>query len=370
MKIVSGEVLLVEIPFAVRGSGVGIMPTLWKTLEFALVKLEDELGNVGWGEGFGYFLIDATKSVIDRLILPTLVGETITDIPEWNRKTQRQLHMFGRYGVTIFAISGVDMALWDLAAKRAKQPLYKLLSDGPCRTEIPFYASLVRYGDCELVVQASKDVLDAGFTRLKLHEIRLAEIEASRKTVGPARDVCVDVNCAWSTDFVEGNRKELQALRLTWLEEPIYPPEDYEALRSLRGTGMAIAAGENWCTAVQMRQALAAGAVDILQPSITKVGGVSEYLEIVDLAAGSDVSLIPHSPYFGPGLFASLHIAAARPAIQALEYNFVRPDAWLADVEGIRRGDLIAVSDHPGIGFEPDPDVLKKYGRVLGRRDQ
>ena len=88
--------------------------------------LEDELGNVGWGEGFGYSLIDATKSVIDRLILPTLVGQTIDDIPAWNLKTQRQLHMFGRYGVTIFAISGVDIALWDLKAKRAGKPLHAL----------------------------------------------------------------------------------------------------------------------------------------------------------------------------------------------------------------------------------------------------
>ena len=77
VKIVAAETCVVEIPFALRGSGVGIMPTAWRSLEFALVRLEDERGNVGWGEGFGYFTVDATKAIMDRLILPTLVGAKI-----------------------------------------------------------------------------------------------------------------------------------------------------------------------------------------------------------------------------------------------------------------------------------------------------
>ncbi|MCP8896198.1 mandelate racemase/muconate lactonizing enzyme family protein [Shinella daejeonensis] len=370
MKITAAEVILVEIPFALRGTGVGIMPTAWKTLEFALVRVEDELGNIGWGEGFGYSLIDATKSVIDRLILPSLVGAEIDDIPAWNARTQRQLHMFGRYGVTIFAISGVDIALWDLAAKRAGKPLHQLLATGgDVRRQIPFYASLVRYAEEQLVVDASIEVLDAGFRRIKLHEITLPAIRASRRTVGNGIDICVDVNCAWSVDFVEANRKELDALQLTWLEEPIYPPEDFTALAGLRGKGLNIAAGENWCTSFQVEEALKAGAVDYLQPSMTKIGGISEYLKIVDIAESHGSTLMPHSPYFGPGFYASLQVAAARPAIAVLEYNFVRPDAWLADVEGLRDGELITVPDRPGIGFEPDPDVIRKYGRLLGRRE-
>lgn len=370
MKITAAEVILVEIPFALRGTGVGIMPTAWKTLEFALVRLEDDLGNIGWGEGFGYSLIDATKSVIDRLILPSLVGAEIDDIPAWNARTQRQLHMFGRYGVTIFAVSGVDIALWDLAAKRAGKPLHQLLTaGGKVRRQIPFYASLVRFAEEPLVVDASREVLNAGFRRIKLHEITLPAIWASRRTVGNETDICVDVNCAWSVDFVEANRKELDALQLTWLEEPIYPPEDFAALAGLRGRGVNIAAGENWCTSFQVEAALKTGAVDYLQPSMTKVGGISEYLKIVDIAERNGTTLMPHSPYFGPGFYASLQVAAARPAITALEYNFVRPDAWLADVEGIRDGELITVSDRPGIGFEPDPGVIKKYGRLLGRRE-
>ena len=96
----------------------------------------------------------------------------------------------------------------------------------------------------------------------------------------------------------------------------------------------------------------------------TKVGGVSEYLEVIAAAEVAGVSVMPHSPYFGPGFFASLQVACARPTEKALEYNFVRPDAWLADVEGLRHGDKIAVSEAPGIGFEPDFDVMRHDRRA------
>lgn len=364
MRIVAAETSVVEIPFRLRGSGIGIMPTAWKSLEFALVRLEDDQGNVGWGEGFGYFTVDATRAIIDRLILPTLVGATIDDIPAWNRETQRRIHMFGRYGITIFAIGGVDLALWDLKAKRAGVPLHRLLGRETARTPVPCYASLVRYSDSALAVQSCLEVLAAGFTAIKLHEIGLAEIEACRAAIGPAPSLCVDVNCAWSEEFVERHRRQLEALHLAWLEEPVFPPEDFDALGRLRRPGLPIAAGENWCTSRQFAAALAAGAVDIIQPSVTKVGGISEFLGVLDLAGTAGVTVMPHSPYFGPGFFASLHLAAARPAIQALEYNFVQPEAWLADVDSLRRGGEFAIPTRPGLGFEPDPEVMRRYRRA------
>lgn len=364
MRIVNAETLIVEIPFALKGSGVGIMPTAWKSLEFALVRLEDELGNVGWGEGFGYFTVDATKAIIDRLILPTLIGATIDDVAAWNLRTQRQIHMFGRFGITIFAIGGVDIALWDLAAKRAGVPLCRLLGGGDAvRETVPFYASLVRYADPRLVAEVCGLALNAGFDALKLHETRLSDIAAGRSALGDRR-MCVDVNCGWSSEFVRENAAELERLNLWWLEEPVFPPEDFEALRALRGRPSPIAAGENYATARQCVQAMDAGAVDILQPSMTKVGGVSEFVKVIDTAAARGVTMMPHSPYFGPGLFASLQVAAARPSVEALEWNFVQPDAWLADIEGLRTGNHVRVPQTPGIGFEPDPDVVRRYRRA------
>lgn len=364
MKIIKAETSIVEIPFQLRGSGEGIMPTAWKSLEFALVRLEDELGNVGWGEGFGYFTVDATKAIIDRLIVPTLLESTIDDISAWNLRTQRQIHLFGRHGISIFAISGVDIALWDLAAKRAGAPLHQLLSKVEARTSIPCYVSLLRYGEVELATAALEDALRCGFTAVKLHEIGFAEIEACRSVLGPGGSLCVDVNCAWSVDFVEQNRRRLETLDLAWLEEPVFPPEDFLSLKRLRGNPSPIAAGENWTTARQFQDAIAMEAVDILQPSVTKVGGVTECLTAIASADAAGVSVTPHSPYFGPGFFASLQIAAARPTVKALEYLFVRPDAWLADVEGIRHGDTVAVSQAPGIGFEPNVEVMQRYRRA------
>ncbi|MDX7952567.1 mandelate racemase/muconate lactonizing enzyme family protein [Lichenihabitans sp. Uapishka_5] len=365
MRIEAAETIVVEIPFKLRGSGVGIMPTAWKSLEFCLVRLTDELGNVGWGEGFGYFTVDATKAIIDRLILPTLVGSTIGDIPRWNLEQQRRIHMFGRYGITVFAISGVDIALWDLAAKRAGVPLQRLLGAGEgARLAIPFYASLVRYADASLATTSCDEVLKAGFRSIKLHEVGLDEIEACRTAVGPSVDLCTDVNCGWSEEFVAENRGRIEGLGLTWLEEPIFPPEDFAALARVRGSGVPIAAGENWCTTRQFSEALRAGAVDIVQPSVTKVGGVSEFLSVLRLSDAAQAAVMPHSPYFGPGLYASLHIAAAHPSVHALEYNFVDPDAWLTDVNGLRDGGTVRVPEAPGLGFEPDPDVIRRYRRA------
>lgn len=364
MKIISAETLIVEIPFRRRGTGVGIMPTAWQSLEFALVRLEDELGHVGWGEGFGYFTVDATKALIDRLILPTLLGTTIEDIPAWNLAAQRRLHMFGRYGVTLFAIGGVDIALWDLQAKRAGVPLWQLLGATTPRAAVPAYASLVRYGEKHLVVPSCAEVLAAGFSAIKLHEIELDTIAACRAAVGPTPALCVDVNCAWSVEFVEQHRPQLAALQLAWLEEPVFPPEDFAALASLRGQGLRIAAGENWCTTRQFAPALAAGAVDIVQPSVTKVGGISEFLAVLAPAEAAGATVMPHSPYFGPGFYASLHLAAARPAIEALEYNYVQPDAWLSDIAALRRGGDLTIPPGPGLGFEPDAEVLRRYRRA------
>ncbi|MEX3815361.1 mandelate racemase/muconate lactonizing enzyme family protein [Paraburkholderia sp. BR13439] len=363
MKIVSAETMVVEIPFQLRGTGVGIMPTAWKSLEFALVRLEDERGNVGWGEGFGYFTVDATKAIMDQLILPTLIGTTIEDIPAWNLQTQRRIHMFGRYGVTMFAIGGVDLALWDLKGKREGVSVSKLLGNGQ-RTSIPFYCSPVRYADPKLAAMTCEEAMKAGFSDIKLHEIALKEIAACREVLGDTRAMCVDVNCAWTKDFIDANRAELEELNLSWLEEPIFPPEDFEALAERRSSSFPIAAGENWCTTQQFRSALSAGAVDIVQPSVTKVGGISEFAAVLDVASQFDASVMPHSPYFGPGFFASLQLAAAFDSVKALEWNFVQPDAWLADVEGIRRGDVVNVPQGPGLGFEPDMDVLKRYRRA------
>lgn len=363
MKIRSIETMIVEVPFDDGGRGEGITPTTWNTLETVLVRVEDDNGMVGWGEGFGYFCADATKYMIDRNLAPLTVDTAVDDIASWNLSMQRRLHLFGRYGITIFAISGVDIALWDLKAKRAGVPLRDLLGSGR-KEELNFYASLVRYADQVVAPATSERALADGFTDLKLHEITLPDISACRKAVGADVPISIDVNGNWSQSEASTNARVLADGGYTWLEEPIFPPEDFTALNALLNSGLPLAAGENWCTAQQFTAAADASAVDILQPSVTKVGGVSEFLAITQLAEQRSLGLLPHSPYFGPGLFATMQLASALPHVGQLEYLYVKREADLAELGPVLPGGDLALPSGPGLGFEPDPDVIRRYRRA------
>jgi L-alanine-DL-glutamate epimerase-like enolase superfamily enzyme len=364
MKIKSLETRIIEIPFEDGGKGLGITPSAWKTLETVLVRVEDTDGNIGWGEGFGYFVSEATRSIIETRIKRLLEGATVESVEAWTRNMQRLLHIFGRYGVTMFAISGVDMALWDLKAKRAGVPLYHLLG-GSAPASLTTYASLVRYGDAKGAAAMCEQALSDGFNNIKLHEIDMPIIEACHASVAGRAPISVDVNCAWD---IPGTKTNLQRLRelggIEWLEEPIFPPEDFDTLGSLRAPGVPLAAGENWCTAMQFRQAVKAGAVDYLQPSVSKVGGVTEFVDILGIAREAKLGVLPHSPYFGPGFLATLHLATAFPETMQVEYLYVDPAAWPIDLAPIRNGHTFRVTDAPGIGLAPDESAIGRFLRA------
>ena len=100
-----------------------------------------------------------------------------------------------------------------------------------------------------------------------------------------------------------------------------------------------------------------------MQPSVTKVGGISEFLRVADLCAAAGVPVVPHCPYYGPGFHATLHAAAARGNVDDVEMLWVAPEAWLCDIASLRSGDRVRVPDGPGLGFEPDPEVIERYRR-------
>ena len=158
-------------------------------------------------------------------------------------------------------------------------------------------------------------------------------------------------------------KRRLMAYDIHWLEEPIFPPEDFLSLARLRREeGVALAAGENACTAMEFAQMLRAEAVDYVQPSVTKVGGISEFQKVAALADAAGVTVMPHSPYFGPGFLATLQLAAARAVPGGLIERFH------LDLEATLYGKLIdpvngffKVPQEPGLGPAPDPDVIKTY---------
>jgi L-alanine-DL-glutamate epimerase-like enolase superfamily enzyme len=358
MKITSVDPIPLRIPFDDGGAGVGIMPQRWNALDMVLVRVSTDAGLVGWGEAFSYFCRRSVADLITDLVAPALIGRDPSDPAGLNDELQRRFALFGRYGVTIFALSGVDIALWDLKAKAEGVDLATLLAGRRVRETIDAYASLVRYGDADLVARYAGRAAGEGYRSLKLHEITMPEIRAGRRAIDPAMSFTVDVNCAWTQDFAVSVLPELRALDTLWLEEPVFPPEDWGALGQLGGHDVAIAAGENACTSVEFGRLVPA--VTYPQPSVTKVGGVTEFMRVDAIARRHGRTLMPHSPYFGPGYYATLQLAAATDNIAMFEHLYIELGAW-AGGEPLRpeRG-VLAIPARPGIGFEPDLAVLER----------
>ncbi len=357
-KIVSLRTYPVRIPFVDGGAGTGGTPSRWHMLDMVLIRIEDEAGNVGWGEAFAYFCLEPVKAAVERMIAPFVLGQSIDDVAAWNVGIQKRLHLFGRYGITLFALSGVDIALWDLAAKRQGKPLAHLFG-ATVSARRPAYASLVRYGDADLVADQCRRALDLGYRHIKLHEIDPDVIRRARQVVGPDVPLMVDANCAWTADETAALKNVFLECDVLWVEEPVFPPDDYAGLARLEKQGIATGAGENASTCFDFERLIAS--VTYPQPSMTKVGGPTEFHQILrSCEAGGKVAM-PHTPYFGPGYFATLAMLPLMSPKTLVEYLFVEPEAWVAATPRPTGDGMLASTDAPGIGFEPDFDVLERY---------
>jgi L-alanine-DL-glutamate epimerase-like enolase superfamily enzyme len=171
----------------------------------------------------------------------------------------------------------------------------------------------------------------------------------------------LDVNCAWSVPVAVRMAQALADDGLMWLEEPVWPPEDCEGLARVRDCGIPISAGENTAGVFGFKSMIEAGAIDIAQPSVSKIGGVGETLRVIDLCDAHGIEVAPHSPYFGPGFIATLHIIAARverPLVEVLWMDMeAHPfDPWVRASNG-----RVKVPQGPGLGCDPDPALLARY---------
>jgi L-alanine-DL-glutamate epimerase-like enolase superfamily enzyme len=361
MKITGIEAIPLTYPFSHGGPASGWGGDAWTEMRTLLVRVDTDAGLTGWGEAFGYNAIPATKAAIETMIAPNVIGKDATAIAPLMDDLHLNMHLFGRYGVTMFALSGLDIALWDLAGKAARMPLHRLVG-GLARDVVPTYASLLRYSDPMLVAKLTGEALEKGYSQIKLHECTEPEVAAARATAGDDVDIMLDVNCVWSPKAARRMTEELLDHNLHWLEEPIWPPENFEALADLRAEfGIKTSAGENACTAWQFKAMLEAEAVDYAQPSVTKVGGISEFLKVVNLAKHNNTYVAPHSPYFGPGYAATLQLLAAMPEIEAIErfYVDIPEDMFGGALEPVNGG--THVPDAPGLGVDPDPAFIEKY---------
>ena len=362
MKISAIEPFHISVPYDFGNSVQNAAAIQWPRMETLFVKVTTDEGVVGWGEGFGLAACGITKIAVERAIAPLAVGRDPTDVAALTADIAYRQRNCARNGPVGFALSALDIALWDIAGKLAGKPLYRLLGGADTVERMPAYASLLRYGNADLVRRNSAKAVERGYGSVKLHEIGVAEIAAAREAIGADVALTVDASCAWTLPQTIETASKLRPCNLTWLEEPLWPPEDYEGMARLKAEGgIALAAGENAGTLADISQLIAVAGVDYIQPSITKIGGVSAMRRIAAMAHRAGVKIAPHSPYFGPGLIATIHFAASLPQRPTIERFYL-------DLEASPLGALVEappgfmrVPNGPGLGIDVDETVLHKY---------
>jgi L-alanine-DL-glutamate epimerase-like enolase superfamily enzyme len=362
MKIEKIETTVLRIPYTSGGpSNTEVWGgKAWQTADALLVSISTDEGVTGWGEAFGYNVIPATRIAIDQILAPMCIGRDALAIESLTQEIQQKLHIFGRSGPIIFGLSGIDIALWDIAGKVARQPVHQLLGGG--KPQITCYASMIRYTDPKLAATNVERALTEGFRHIKLHEIEVAPTRAARETAGEDVGLMLDVNCPWTQREALDMAEKLRPLNLRWLEEPVWPPEDHTALAHVRAHGgIPIAAGENATTVAQFKHLFDAGAVDFVQPSPAKMGGVSELRKVFTLAGAYNVTVMPHSFYDGPAFLAGVHVNAALGRGSMVEWRYFDLEARLYGNQATPQNGSIAVPQSPGLGFDPDPEVIRRY---------
>lgn len=331
-------------------------------METLLVQIHADNGLTGWGEAFGHLVNPVTMSALKEIVAPLFCHQSFCNESELQQlisRAEQSLHAFGRTGPLRYALSAIDIALWDLLAKSQQQPLWQCL--GGTRNKIGVYPSLVSYGTQHQQVFEAKinEALDRGFTDIKIHETDYVTIARARQLIGERGQLMVDVNCPWSVDEAQSRIQQLKELQIEWIEEPIWPPDDLAGLHQVRSCGVKISAGENAAGEVDFQNFIATQAVDIFQPSVAKIGGITAMRKIIKQAQNTCINIIPHCFYFGPGLLATAQLISLLPESVKLEVPFLK---WKPELhEFLDFKPHMFLPDCPGLGFNPDLKSLMNH---------
>jgi L-alanine-DL-glutamate epimerase-like enolase superfamily enzyme len=247
-----------------------------------------------------------TKQVIDLYLKPLLLGENPWEIERLWQHMYRKTMAFGRKGIGMVAISAVDIALWDLLGKSAKQPVYRLLG-GRTKARIPVYASRLYSVELGELRAEARRYKDEGYKAMKLRfgwgpadgalgiERNVELVRTVRECVGDDIDVMADAYMGWTLDYAKRMLPLLEPYRLRWLEEPVIP-DDVHGYAELRSCGrIPIAGGEHEFTLYGFRELLAARALDYIQFDTNRVGGLTQARKIAALAEAYSIPVIPHA---------------------------------------------------------------------------
>lgn len=333
--------------------------------DYNLVRIHTSDGSVGCGYARGGELVHVA---LEKCLRPLLLNRSAAAVEAlWNEMYTATMQL-GRRGAVMRAISAVDIALWDIRCRRAELPLWRYL--GGERRLVPCYASGGYYTDGSglSLRQEVSLYLDRGFRamKLKVGRLTLAEdisrVRAVREVVGDEVRLMVDANTGYEKDSITARlaAEAFADLNVVWLEEP-YGPDNLEGMASLREfAALPIASGEQESTRWGFQSLVKANAIDIAQPDVTVVGGISEWLKV---AALTDASGIPLAPHYFPEVHAQL--AGAVATTLCVEYflrevDIVNFDDVLSRPLTVRDG-VVELDHEPGVGLDFDEARIARY---------
>jgi L-alanine-DL-glutamate epimerase-like enolase superfamily enzyme len=325
-----------------------------------LIQVFTDEGLFGLGEAFR-FMPKTMAVFIDEALKPLLIGQNPLQIEKLWGLMYDTTYRYGRMGLPLHAISGVEVALWDILGKYRGLPVYEMLG-GACRDRVRAYASLHKYEQPRDVAEIAERCAAQGYTAIKLHQRDVASVRAARKAIGDEIGLMMDASGGWALREADAIAESLSHYGLDWLEEPLARMDDYQGLARLRKkAGMAIAAGENEYTVAGFKTMLTAGAVDIAQPDAIKSGGIGQCMKIFALAEAFNIQATTHSFYYGPGLAATLHLCFSNPLSDLIEINALPlTESFIYPTLRPENGYFLP-PEQPGLGITLDEDVVEKY---------
>jgi D-galactarolactone cycloisomerase len=342
-----------------------------------VVKVTTDEGVVGWGESHHGRSPGAVAHHVNTTLRQLVVGLDAADVVGvWARIYRFQLGSHGLGAATAIAMSGLDMALWDVRGKVTGWPLYRLL--GGAARAVPAYAGGVSLGYQEpaALVEEARAVVAQGYRALKLRvgdtpERDLARVAAVRRALGDDVVILTDANTGYTLADARRAMPGLEAHGVGWLEEP-FPPHDHRAYaQAATFARVPLAAGENHYTRFEFHRLVEDRAVTILQPDLSKTGGVTEALRIAALASAWKLPIHPHSSMTGLNMAATIHLLAAIDNAGYFEGdvsrdNFFRdrlvhPAPYTLDAEG-----CVRPLEKPGLGLEVDEEFLRRHPVIEG----
>jgi D-galactarolactone cycloisomerase len=367
---VTAHLLHTNIPEELRvESGAGFK----LARQMCLVRIETDEGLVGWGSPSGPYDLAVLKRIVEDVIGPHLVGADLAEHSRlWHQVyTGEVTRNLGTRGVGVAALSGIDMALWDLRGKAAGVPLHELLGGLYHPAGVRAYASSIYWRlTPEEAAEEAKRWIDQGFTAVKLKVGReprrdVERVHAIRAAIGPDNDLLVDGNQALSRSDALWMLGELEAAGVYWFEEPL-DIDDVEGHALLRGAARSvrIATGENHYTASAFLPFVLADAIDVLQADVSRAGGITEVAAIAAFARAHHLQWNPHTFNDILTVVANLHLVAAAPHPAMFEWDVTYNELMthlttepIAVVDG-----LLHPPAGPGLGVEIDEAFVAEHG--------